>query len=74
MLATRFVTHPRLVRVMRWQAILSLTEAQSAINAHRRGDGVHGGGEAVVHYGGATKIIQDAIRNRNRILDVFAAR
>lgn len=74
MLTTRLVTHPRLVRVMQWQGILSPLEAQSAINAHRRGDGAHGGSEAVVHYGGATKVIQDAIRNRHRILDIFGQR
>lgn len=56
--------HPRLIRAMQWQGCLSTTEALSAIHAHRNGDGRYGGSEAIVHYGGATKLISDAIRNR----------
>jgi hypothetical protein len=57
--------HPRLLRELRRQGILTSSEALSAIRAHRQQDGRWGGSEAVVHYGGATKLIQDAIRNRN---------
>ncbi len=70
----RFVTNPRLVKLLQWQGILSAAEAQSAINAHRRGDGRHGGSEAVVHYGGATKLLHDAIRNRARIIAIYGER
>lgn len=54
----------RLTRALMWQGILSESEAKSAIVAHRQNDGRYGGAEAVVHYGGATKLIQDAFRNR----------
>lgn len=54
----------RLIRAMQWQGCLSINEAISAIHAHRNNDGRYGGCEAVVHYGGATKLIRDAIRNR----------
>ena len=42
-------------------------EARAAIRAHRWGDGVYGGGEAVAHYGGADRLIADALRNRRRL-------
>lgn len=55
---------PRLIACMQKQAILSKSEAISAIVAHRQGDGRYGGAEAVVHYGGATRIIREAFRHR----------
>jgi len=55
---------PRLIRAIQRQAILSASEARSAVTAHRQNDGRYGGSEAVVHYGGATRVIKDAIRNR----------
>lgn len=55
----------RLIIAMQWQGILSYGEASAAIAAHRRGDGRYGGGEAVSYYGGATKLIRDAFRNRD---------
>lgn len=57
-------SHPRLISVLQWQGILTTQEALNALSAHRRGDGRYGGPEAVVHYGGATKMIRDAFRNR----------
>lgn len=54
----------RLIKCMKRQALLSDSEAISAIIAHRQGDGRYGGSEAVVHYGGGTTIIRDAIRHR----------
>lgn len=57
--------HRRLIRVLIWQGILTEGEARSAIRAHRQHDGRLGGAEAVVHYGGATKLITDAFRNRH---------
>lgn len=57
--------YPRLVRALQRQCLLSRNEAGSAIVAHRQGDGRWGGSEAVVHYGGATKCLRDAIRNRH---------
>lgn len=60
--------HSRLIRVLQWQGCLSENEALSAIRAHRQNDGRWGGSEAVVHYGGATRLIQDAIRNRRIVL------
>lgn len=65
---------PRLVALIKWQGILSNREALSAIRAHAEGDGRWGGSEAVVHYGGATKLIQDAFRNRHAIRKVFIQR
>lgn len=56
--------YPRLIRAMKWQGILTENEAMSAIHAHKQNDGRWGGSEAVVHYGGATVLIRDAIRNR----------
>lgn len=56
---------PRLKRALMRQGILSEGEARSAIVAHRQNDGRWGGAEAVVHYGGATKLLGDAIRNRH---------
>lgn len=56
----------RLMRHMQWAAILTHNEARSAIVAHRQRDGRWGGSEAVVHYGGATAVIQAAIRLRHR--------
>lgn len=58
---------PRLTHCLQWQGILTRNEARSAINAHRAGDHRYGGSEAVVHYGGATTLIQDAIRNRHTV-------
>lgn len=54
----------RLIKCMIRQAILSESEAVSAIIAHRQNDGRWGGSEAVVHYGGGTSIIRDSIRHR----------
>lgn len=62
--------YPRLFACMAWQAILSPNEAASAIIAHRQGDGRWGGSEAVVHYGGATKIIQDSFRHRHIVREL----
>lgn len=56
--------YSRLIRALQAQCILSKNEARSAIIAHRQNDGRWGGSEAVVHYGGATKCLQDAIRCR----------
>ena len=45
------------------QANLSEGEARAAIAAYRRKDEY--GSEAIAHYGGTTKVIQDAIARRN---------
>lgn len=55
----------RLLEAMAWQAVLSDSEAASAIIAQRQGDIRHGGSEAVVHYGGSEQVIRDSIRNRH---------
>lgn len=60
-------TPQRLVKAMQWVAILSESEAHSALRAHRRGDGRWGGSEAVVHYGGADAVIAQAIALRHRL-------
>lgn len=56
--------HARLIGLMMRQGNVSASEAQSAIAAHKSGD-QYGGGEAVQHYGGPTKLIQESIARRN---------
>lgn len=60
--------YPRLVRAMKWVAILSDTEAACAIRDYRDGYGDPGyGSEAVAHYGGPLVTIRRAIECRHRI-------
>lgn len=61
--------YPRLLKCMRWAAILSYGEAECAIRDYL--DGYRGpgwGGEAVAHFGGPTAVIQAAIRCRHIVL------
>lgn len=55
--------YPLLVRAMQWTAILNRSEAACAIRDHKRGE-VYGG-EAVNHFGGNLKVIEQAIKNRH---------
>src|SRR2546428_9938668 len=55
--------YPRLIRVMKWCAILSTSEAAAAIREHKAGS--LWAGEAVNHYGGTRKVIKNAIAWRN---------
>lgn len=52
-----------LVLAIMRQGNVSQGEAMAAIDGHRRGDQYVS--EAVAHYGGATRLIQDAIARRN---------
>lgn len=65
---------PRITACMQWQGILSTSEVKSAIRDHRQGIGDSGGCEAVAHYGGATKLLKDAIRNRATVRRIYEAR
>jgi hypothetical protein len=59
--------YPRLVRMMQSTAILSSSEASCGLRDYFRRD-IYGGvfgGEAIEHYGGTVKVIQDAIRRRH---------
>lgn len=55
----------RLLGHMQWVAILSESEAISAIIAYRQGDVMYGGSEAVVHFGGPRAVIHQAWRLRD---------
>jgi hypothetical protein len=52
--------HKRLIHMLRFQGVLSTSEANSVIVGHRAGDNYIC--EAVAHYGGARKLIRDARR------------
>lgn len=52
---------PRLFAVVRWQGCLSSNEAADLLMAINKGRACYG--EAVLHYGGAKKLIADAYRN-----------
>lgn len=63
--------YPRLIRAMMWQACLSQSEAIACLwvylgtrNLQHMSDY---SGEAVGHYGGARRVVADAIRNRHRM-------
>jgi len=68
---------PRLVRRMKWVAILSLTEAGAALRDYLMGRDDdrfarceltrYGGGEAVCHFGGPARVIARAIAVRHDI-------
>jgi hypothetical protein len=58
-------SHPRLVRYMQYQGILSEGEAISALNDVRAKRG--GGCEAVAHYGGPFALFVDTVRRRRTI-------
>lgn len=55
--------YPNLIRLIRWTAILSQSEAVSVIRAWKEGQ--KWGPEAVMHYGGVERVLKDAVRNRN---------
>lgn len=63
---------PRLTACLQWQGILSNSEADAAIRAIRRGDEF--ACEAVNHYGGPTRLVRDAIRNRHATRRLYASR
>lgn len=57
--------YPRLIRHMQSVAVLSKTEALSAIQCYQIfGENAYGG-EAVSHYGGCLRVIRDAINQRH---------
>jgi hypothetical protein len=56
--------YPRLIRILKWLAVLSNGEATGCILSYIRGDDYSS--EAVYHYGGPTKLIQQAIQFRER--------
>jgi len=64
--------YPRLLRAMKWAAILCDTEAGAALRDYVLArDGIYdrdllryGGGEAVCHFGGPVAVIEAAIRSR----------
>lgn len=61
--------YPRLIRALKWSAILSNGEAEGAIRDHRDGFGGPGFGcEAVAHVGGPTHAIRQALRSRHHAL------
>ena len=65
--------YPRLVRCMKWVAILSSGEAGCGLRDYRdvlNGDQdasqmIYGGGEAVAHFGGPLRTIVQAIKARH---------
>lgn len=65
--------YPRLIRAMKWAAILTHYEAAATLRDIRyvgmgklRPDYLrHGGGEAVSHFGGPAEVIKAAIRARH---------
>ena len=58
--------YPRLLRMMRWAAILSHGEAAGTLRDWRNGYRI-GGGEAVWHFGGPEAVIRAGIRARHHI-------
>lgn len=61
------IRYPRLVRCMQYVAILNQSEAACALRDWR--DGITwGGGEAVSHYGGIKKVLDNAIYCRHYVL------
>lgn len=50
--------YPRIIRTARWAACLTSGEAVGALEAIKRGD--NWAGEAVNHFGGAAKVLQQA--------------
>lgn len=59
---------PRLIRAMRWSAILTESEAISAIQLWQIGD--TWAGEAVNHFGGIPAVLGAAIRCRHFVRGV----
>jgi len=55
----------KLIELLILQGTLTKTEAVSAIRGYRQK--FEYCSEAVNHYGGATKLIQDAVKNRRRL-------
>lgn len=55
---------PRLINAMARQANLSYSEAEGVIRARREGHNI--GGEAVSHYGGVQKVLEDTFKYRHR--------
>lgn len=60
-LATRY---PRLLKSIKWAAILCDGEALGCLAGHLAG---WGGGEAVQHFGGTTAVIRAGIRCRHYV-------
>lgn len=54
--------YPNLLALIMWQGILTQGEAVAAIAGYRRG--LPGASEAVMHYGGARRLLEDATRRR----------
>lgn len=75
-------TTPHLLRAMQWVAILSRTEAESALRDYRavKTGQAHeellrwGGGEAVGHFGGPLKLIERAVAMRHVLRDMGTLR
>ncbi len=57
--------YPRLIRNMRFVAILSVTEAGACLRDFRNGSEYSG--EAVNHFGGTRAVIERAIKIRHRL-------
>jgi hypothetical protein len=62
---------PKLLRAMRWVAILSHGEAEAALRDFRAG--LSYSGEAVNHYGGTRAVIERAIAQRHYVARYHAA-
>jgi hypothetical protein len=62
---------PRLLSLLCWQGCLSHREAEVCLEGYRQGDEYCC--EAVAHYGGATALIKDAVRNRHLHMEVMRA-
>ncbi len=66
------VRYPRLIRSMKWVAILSDGEAACALRDYRDGYGSeHFGSEAVHHFGGPLAVIKAAIRARHTVARLY---
>lgn len=57
----------KLIELLILQGTLSKNEAVSALRGYRQKRKQDYTSEAVGHYGGATKLIQDAVKNRRRL-------
>jgi hypothetical protein len=67
------VRYPRLIRALKWAAILSDGEAASAIRDYRDGFGAPGFGcEAVAHVGGPAAALRHAFRVRHHAIPTGA--
>lgn len=63
---------PRLIRSMRWAAILTESESVGAIYMHQLGD--KWAGEAVNHFGGVGAVLCAAMHARHYVRTIHAPR